>query len=153
MSDEPGGEARSLSMNVIYKELATEHKELMSLVAKVEAFTSAAGIQPLLERLHELLIRHFSREQFPNGLYERMGAYGPQWHSQLRGLIRDHCVILSGIRAISERANQPGADEDPTFIGDLAEVIAHLRRHEQEEHELAEKLMALGAPALHRERA
>lgn len=133
-------------MNLVYKELATEHKELMSLVAKVEAFRSAAGIQPLLEQLHELLIRHFSHEQFPEGLYERMGAYGPKWHPKLRVLIRDHCVILSGIRAMSERANQPGADEDPSFIGDLAKVIAHLRRHEQREHELAERLMALEAP-------
>jgi len=134
-------------MNVVNKELATEHQELMSLIDEVEAFKSSAGIQPLLERLHELLIRHFSHEQFPDGLYDRMGAYGSKWHSQLRILIEDHCVILSGIRAMSERASRPGSDEDPTFISDLAEVIAHLRQHEQREHKLAERLMALEARA------
>jgi hypothetical protein len=134
-------------MNLVYKELATEHKELMSLIAEVEAFDSAAGIEPVLQRLHELLIRHFAHEQFPDGLYERMGAYGSKWHPQLRTLIQDHCLILSGVRAMTERASRPGADDDPSFMSDLAEVVAHLRRHEQLEHELAESLMALDARA------
>jgi hypothetical protein len=76
-----------------------------------------------------------------------MGAYGPEWHAQLHVLIEDHCVILSEIRAVLERAKLVKATEESTFLSDLAEVVAHLRRHEYREHELAEKLMALDARA------
>ena len=87
--------------------------------------------------------RHFSHEQFPGGLYERMGAYGPKYHPQLQVLIEDHCIILSGIRAVLERSKVAGVTDEPALMSDLAEVIKHLRRHEQREHELAEQLIML----------
>lgn len=131
------------SFDEVYEELATEHKELMSLVAEIDAFEHAVGLSPVLERLHELLIRHFSHEQFPGGLYERMGAYGSAYHAELKALIEDHCILLSGVRALFERAKATGTADESTLMSDLAEFIAHLRRHEQREHELAEKLITL----------
>jgi hypothetical protein len=55
-------------VHVVYKQLAAEHEESMSVIAEVEAFRSTVGVYPVPKRLHELLILHFSHEQFPGGL-------------------------------------------------------------------------------------
>ncbi len=44
------------------------------------------GLAPLLEELHTPLIKHFSHEQFPGGLYECMGAYRSRYHDELMAL-------------------------------------------------------------------
>jgi hypothetical protein len=124
----------------VYGELAAEHEELMALASQLAGHRRLIGLTPILERLHELLIRHFSHEQFPGGLYERMGAYGPEHHEQLKVLVEDHCVILSGVGAMLERSRAADEKQEATLLDELAELLAHLRRHEQREHALADKL-------------
>ena len=125
----------------VYDELAEEHRELTVLVKRVAALHSTIGLVPLLEELHTSLIKHFSREQFPGGLYECMGAYGSRHYDELKILVRDHCIILSAVRGLLERARIADQQDQAQLLTEVAEVLAHLHDHEQREHALADKLM------------
>lgn len=114
----------------------------MLLVERIRVLPSTIGLAPLLEELHTSLIKHFSREQFPGGLYECMGAYGSRYHDELKILVRDHCVILSAVRGLVERARGAERLDEPALLGEVAEVLTRLRDHEHREHALADKLMA-----------
>lgn len=126
----------------VYSELADEHRELMSLVERIQSHHGIIGLSPLLEQLHTLLIRHFSHEQFPGGLYERMGAHGSRYHDELKTLIEDHCTILSAVRGLLERTRIADETDETRLLGDVGQVLAHLREHERREHALADKLFA-----------
>jgi hypothetical protein len=126
----------------VYGELEREHQELTVLVERVRTHRSTIGLAPLLEELHTSLIKHFSHEQFPGGLYERMGAHGSRYHDELKVLVRDHCVILSAVRGLLERTRIADAQGEPALLIDVAEVLTQLHDHEHREHALADKLMA-----------
>jgi hypothetical protein len=126
----------------VYDELEQEHRELMVLVERVRALRSTVDLVPLLEELHTSLIKHFSHEQFPGGLYECMGAYGSRYHEELKILVRDHCVILSAVRGLLERARNAGRPDDLALLAEVAGILRHLHDHERREHALADKLMA-----------
>lgn len=130
------------SLEQVYSELADEHRELMVLVERIRSHSGGIGLGPLLEELHMLLIRHFSHEQFPGGLYERMGAYGSRYHEELRTLIEDHCTILSAVRGLLERTRIAGEGDETGLLADVAGVLRRLNDHERREHALADKLLA-----------
>jgi hypothetical protein len=131
------------SFEQVYSELADEHRDLMSLVERIRGHRGFIGLGPLLEELHTLLIRHFSHEQFPGGLYERMGAHGSSYHDELRILVEDHCTILSSVRGLLERTRIGDERDAQELLSDVADVLRHLQEHERREHALADKLMAL----------
>lgn len=114
----------------------------MVLVERVRGFRSIIGLVPVLEELHTSLIKHFSHEQFPGGMYECMGAYGSRYHDELKVLVRDHCVILSAVRALLEHTRIAEQSDEPALLAEVAEVLSHLHEHERREHALADKLMA-----------
>ena len=62
----------SPSFEQVYGELTEEHRALMSLVERIRGHGDTVGLGPILEQLHTMLIKHFSHEQFPGGLYECM---------------------------------------------------------------------------------
>ena len=126
----------------VYGELEEEHRDLMVLVERVRGLRSTIGLTPLLAELHGSLIKHFSREQFPGGLYERMGAHGSRYHDELKVLVQDHCVILSAVRGLLERTRIADPNDETALLVELAEVLTHLHDHERREHALADKLMA-----------
>ena len=130
------------SFEQVYNELVAEHRELMVLVERVRGFRSIIGLVPVLEELHTSLIKHFSHEQFPGGMYECMGAYGSRYHNELKVLVRDHCVILSAVRALLEHTRIAERSDEPALLAEVAEVLSHLHEHERREHALADKLMA-----------
>lgn len=131
------------SFQQVYDELTEEHRELMSLVDRIRGHRGVLGLGPILELLHTMLIKHFSHEQFPGGLYECMGAYGSSYHDELKILVEDHCTILSSVRGLVERTRTPQALDESAILADVAEVIQRLHDHERREHALADKLMAL----------
>jgi hypothetical protein len=131
------------SFQQVYTELADEHRDLMSLTERIRDHRGVIGLRPLLEQLHTLLIRHFSHEQFPGGLYERMGAYGSSYHDELKILVEDHCTILSSVRGLLEPTRTADQEDEPELLGDVAGVLLRLKEHERREHALADKLMAL----------
>ncbi|MEE8285389.1 MAG: hypothetical protein V3V86_04165 [Gammaproteobacteria bacterium] len=138
------------SFEQVYNELAAEHRELMVLVERVRGFRSIIGLAPVLEELHTSLIKHFSHEQFPGGMYECMGAYGSRYHDELKVLVRDHCVILSAVRGLLEHTRTADRHDEPALLAEMAEVLAHLHDHERREHALADKLMAQGELTVNR---
>jgi hypothetical protein len=124
-----------------YRALADEHRHIMSLVQRLEQHHSLVHLVPMLEELHALLIKHFAHEQFPGGLYESLGAYGPAHHEELRVLVNEHCVILSALRGVLERARLANETQAAVILDDVASVVRSLHQHEHREHELAEKLL------------
>ena len=126
----------------VYGELEAEHHDLMALVEQVRELRGIVGLAPLLAQLHTALIKHFSHEQFPGGLYERMGAHGSRYHDELKILVRDHCVILSAVRGLLERARIADRDDESALLEEVAQTLTHLHDHERREHALADKLMA-----------
>ncbi len=115
----------------------------MSLVGRIRNHHGLSGLAPLLEQLHKMLITHFSHEQFPGGLYECMGAYGSRHHPELKVLIEDHCTILSSVRGLLEQTRVAEQQHEAALLDAVAEVLSRLDDHEQREHALADKLMAL----------
>ena len=133
----------SSSFEQVYSELVEEHRGLTSLTRRIREHTSVIGLGPLLDQLHSLLIKHFSHEQFPGGLYERMGAYGSDYHDELKTLVEDHCTILSSVRGLLERTRIADERDEPALLREVAEVLHYLNDHEHREHALADKLMTL----------
>jgi len=133
----------SPSFEQVYGQLAEEHSELMLLVDRIRAHRTLIGLGPLLEELHTMLIKHFSHEQFPGGLYECMGAYGSRYHGELKILIEDHCTILSSVRGLLERTRAAPGRNEAALLGEVAQILERLNDHEHREHALADKLMAL----------
>jgi len=131
------------SFEQVYDELTEEHRELMSLVDRIRGHRGVLGLGPILEQLHTMLIRHFSHEQFPGGLYECMGAYGSRYHDELKILVEDHCTILSSVRGVVERTRTPQPRDEATLLADVGEILQRLNDHERREHALADKLMSL----------
>jgi len=130
------------TLEQVYGEYAQDHRELMELIGQVRERRSIINLVPLLEKLHGLLIRHFSQEQFPGGLYECMGAYGTHHHEELKILVREHCVILSEMRGLLDRTLVAGAQDEPAVLNEVDEVLADLCDHERREYALADKIMA-----------
>ena len=130
------------SLENVLSQLANEHRELMALVERIRRHRALAGLVPLLEALHAILISHFSHEQFPGGLYERMGAHGSHHHGVLESLIEDHCRILSSVRGLLERVRMADAADAPALLAEVDRVIEQLDDHEHREHALAERLVA-----------
>lgn len=124
-----------------YRALADEHRDIMSLVHRLEQHRSLAQLVPMLEQLHALLINHFAHEQFPGGLYESLGAYGSAHHDELRVLVNEHCTILSSVRGVLERARLANETQAAEILNEVATVIKSLHQHEHKEHSLAEKLL------------
>jgi len=87
------------------------------------------------------LIKHFAHEQFPGGLYESLGAYGPEYHDDLRVLVNEHCWILSSVRGVLERARLANEDNAADILRDVASIVQRLHEHEHKERELAEKVL------------
>ena len=69
-------------------------RKFMGLTDRVRDHGRVEGLPPMLEELHDLLVRHFSHEQFPGGLYEQLGAYGPEHHGTIRELIGEHSISI-----------------------------------------------------------
>lgn len=120
--------------------LAEEHVQIMSLLELLKHAPGTDLLVRRLEQLHTLLVNHFAREQFPGGLYESMGAFGSRWHEDLRGLIRDHCLILSEARGILERARKTTPAARCDLQNDVNALVEQLSEHERKEHRLAERL-------------
>jgi hypothetical protein len=128
-------------IEAVVAELEDEHVRIMGLVDELRGHRTLIDLVPLLEQLHSVLINHFAREQFPGGLYECLGAYGSEHDEDLRVLVKEHCLILSAVRGLLERARAAPEEQSSEILGDANEVVESLYKHEQREHELAEKLL------------
>ncbi|GAB4222489.1 MAG: hypothetical protein Kow0062_20120 [Acidobacteriota bacterium] len=126
-------------------QLKDEHRTIMESVrAVLEAAASPEGtdIVPLLESLHGTLARHFAHEEYPEGLYDRMGACTADHRDELRELVDEHFRLLSMLRGMIERARLGERER----LADEARAFAEqLRDHETKEHALGARLAAPGS--------
>lgn len=127
-------------LKYVYTELRDEHATLMGLIDQLSAQERIADLLPILEELHDLLIRHFAHEQFPGGLYESMGINGSRYHDDLKVLVEDHCVILTAVRGLLERARISSVQTHKSVLSLRDEVVAKIRDHEKREHALVDKV-------------
>lgn len=123
--------------------LAEEHRHILSLTTALETAPDNSKLVHRLERLHSVLISHFSKEQFPGGLYESMGAFGSRWHSTLQELIQEHCTILSEARSLLDQARNCAPDERDALQPRIIGLVRLLAEHEEKEHQLATTLKTL----------
>lgn len=129
------------SFEDVHGELADEHEEIMALVGGIRAEQQVGALPRMLEELHLLLIDHFAHEQFPGGLYERMGARSPTNEDLLKELVREHCTILSDVRALLERSQRVvDADAEADLLARVQTTVGSLLAHEQKEHQLVERI-------------
>ncbi len=130
-----------VSFEALHGELADEHHEIMSLVGTIRLEQQVGALPRLLEELHLLLIDHFAHEQFPGGLYERMGARSPANEDLLKELVREHCTILSDVRALLERSQLVvGTDAEADLLARVQATMDALLAHERKEHQLVERV-------------
>jgi len=139
----PGNPAgtRRAQLEAVLDQLAEEHRQLMGICERLRAHRILSGLGPLLDELHTLLIRHFSHEQFPGGLYECLGAYGSHHQAELQVLVREHCTILSSVRALLEHTRAATPERTPELLEGVARILEQLADHERREHALARKLV------------
>ena len=118
-------------------ELRDEHQSLRDLVGRIREASDVAGIAPLLEELHATLHAHFSREEYPGGFYDRLGALKPEYRKQIRDLVDDHYRILARLRALTQlgRTGPPEVAEE--VVRDGKAIGDWLADHEKREHALA----------------
>ena len=134
--------ATEAKLRAAHLALAEEHAQIISLLEILKHTPDPALLVRRLEGLHTLLINHFAREQFPGGLYESMGALGSRWHDDLRGLIQDHCLILSESRALLEHARKASPAARKDLQADVNALVEQLLKHERKEHRLAKRLQS-----------
>jgi hypothetical protein len=125
-------------------ELADEHRRITNLVARIESAQGEEELPELLASLHDVLVDHFAHEQFPGGLYECMGANNAEHHDTLKVLVREHCELLSGARALVEHARASETAPGISLHQEVERLLARLRRHEVREHDLARSIELAG---------
>ncbi len=134
------GPAGSRVRETLY-ELRNEHKLIMEQVrALLAAAETGAGpdVLPMLERLHGTLREHFTREESPAGLYERMGVRAPEHDDELRALVTEHRELISTLDALIGRTRLGRHD---TLEADMRTLAERLREHETKEHALGARLV------------
>lgn len=125
----------------VYAALADDHKRIFDLVGRLEEMQEPFDLLPALEQLHDLLVDHFSLEQFPGGLYEHLATRGHEHRDQLKVLIREHCEILTGVGGLVVRARAAGLATNAELREEIARVVEALKEHEHKEHLLAQSLL------------
>lgn len=120
--------------------LHEDHQGLHGLFAELEAgsTTDRAQVEAMLDRLHQRLKAHFDREQFPGGFYDRLGLVNHTFAQRVGDLVDEHYRLLSRVKSLQQGAQARG-EELPVLNDDIRQVVAQLRRHEAEEHRLAQE--------------
>jgi len=118
-------------------ELHDEHRALRDMVGRVQAAEDVITLAPLLDELHPLLQLHFAHEEYPGGLYDRLGTQAPQFRHDVRQLVDEHFRMLSMIRGLAVRARTPGDDEPAEILDEARRLVAWLADHERREHAMA----------------
>jgi len=120
-------------------ELHAEHKQIHVAAAELQTIKDAPKLIQKLTDLHQLLREHFAHEEFPGGLYDRMGACSAQFRHEVRQLAGEHYEVLTTVLSLRKRLWDEGQDGVSDVIQDVGDVVATVRGHEIREHELVTK--------------
>jgi hypothetical protein len=113
-----------------------EHRQLMRLVAELEATRELGRVRLQLAELVTLLRHHFETEEGPEGLHEVVGEQATHRLATLQRLIAEHAEIL--VQAEQLRIAVGDCLDGPVrrALGGVGELAERLRRHEADEEEL-----------------
>ncbi len=117
-------------------ELYDEHRTIDALLRRLGYATARHELVELLDTLHGALHGHFAHEEYPGGLYQRLGALGEQNQAEVRKLVDEHFRMLAAVRGMSTRVKH---DDEPldVFQAEIAKLVTWLEDHETREHRLA----------------
>ena len=120
-------------------ELHDEHRTLAGLLGRVRDTEDLLTLTPLLDELHPLLQLHFAHEEYPGGLYDRLGTRSFRFRTQVRRLVDEHFRMLSLVRGLAVRARSPRPGEAAEILEEAHRLVEWLSDHEAREHAMARK--------------
>lgn len=132
--------------------IATEHLSYRSLMEEIEtdlarvSQTSAAsidGLKKLIRSFTSQVRGHFALEE-KGGLFEVYDEHPLAFRKHARAMLDQHRDFLERLQRILETTNTLERLDGPEFerfSRDLRELIAALRKHEQDEDELLDRLV------------
>lgn len=115
------------------EELRQEHREIEDLLWRLERATEANDVVDVLELLVPRLKDHFAKEEYPGGLYDRLGATRHARADELRSLVDDHFRMLSAIRSVQLANDEQHREQTLAFA---RELLSWLADHERRERDL-----------------
>ncbi len=116
-------------------EIEREHREISSLLRKLEESGDPLGLAPVLAELRPLLETHFAREEADDGLHDTIGETAPNLLPSVHELFEEHGEMRTAIHSLCERSNQLAQLADEVVEGTRL-LIADLRAHEAREDDL-----------------
>ena len=125
-----------------HESLLDEHRALRALLGRLREVQDPVGLVAALDDLHGKLKAHIEHEEFPGGLYESMGALGPQYASEVRQLVDEHYRFLATVRSLADEARGAPAPLEPRILEGAVALAAQVQSHEAIEHQLAERILA-----------
>ncbi len=131
-----------------HADLVGEHRALRGLLDQLREVTDPPALAAVLDELHVKLKAHIQHEEFPGGLYESMGALGPQHAHEVRELVDDHFRVLATVRALADEVRRASAPLDPRVLREAVGLAEQLHTHEAVEQRLAEKILAGRPPTV-----
>jgi hemerythrin-like domain-containing protein len=132
--------------------IATEHLSYRSLIAEIETdlarvsqpgTASLDNLRKLLRSFTSQVRGHFALEE-KGGLFEVYDEHPLAFRKHARAMLDQHHDFLERLQRIQEAANEIERLDGPEFeqfSRDLRALIAALRKHEQDEDELLERLV------------
>jgi malate synthase len=119
--------------------MEAEHKDLGAIIERVRAARDLPALATSLDELSAFLATHFEREEKDQGIFGILGKRG----DDVEALLGDHRRILDDVR---NRARGARDGLSPSQAGERAAGVADaLRDHEQREHAVAERALAMRA--------
>jgi hypothetical protein len=113
-------------------ELEGEHHTISTLLSRLGEARDAGTLTASLHDLRRLLADHFTHEEQPGGLYDRMGVVSAGYRDQVRALVDDHFQILSTVRTLEKQASESHVE----VVEAARQLQALLARHEHRENEM-----------------
>lgn len=132
--------------------IATEHLSYRSTLEEIEgdlaqvsqsSTASLDGLKKLLRSFHAQVRGHFALEE-KGGLFEVYDEHPLAFRRHVKSMLAQHADFLARLRQLQELVGtvvRPDAPEFEQFSRELRQLIAELRKHEQDEDELLERLV------------
>lgn len=136
----------SASFARVAQVLATDHRRVDELVARLRSATELASLVDVLEQLSEVLVAHFAHEESPGGIYEVMGVASPELRTPLGDLVGEHYTLLTDIRSLAGRGREILERTHVDLHAEARDLADRLAAHEAKEDAMAGAVFPGAAP-------
>jgi hypothetical protein len=127
--------------------LDSAHRSVLDATGTLADEQNAAVLATRVADLRRIVTRHFTDEEGPGGLFERLMARHPASEAEIADLKEEHRQIRIAVDALAEAVDDEGP-EGPRVERLRADVVARIRRHEDREMRLLTDVtnLELGGP-------